>query len=147
MDVILREDIAKLGRTGEVVRVKDGYARNYLLPRGLAYHATEGNRRRLQVEATQSLVKAAGERSSAEEFARQIEAQSLTFTAKAGEGDKLFGSITAGDIGEKLAELGFTIDKRVIELEEPLKLIGVYTVPVRVHQEVKAQLRVWVVKE
>ena len=147
MDVILTSDVAHLGQAGEVVRVKDGYARNFLIPGGLAYHATEANKRRIATEAGRQANRAASEQSAAEERAAQLRQVSLTFTAKAGEGDRLFGSITAADIAQKLAEAGQKVDKRNIELEEPIRAIGVYQVAVRLHPAVRAEVRVWVVKE
>ena len=147
MDVILKSDMDNLGKAGEVVTVKDGYARNYLLPRGLAYEATEGNKKRLDAEKGRSLKKHAAEVGAARDVATKLEAVSLTFTMKAGEGDKLFGSVTAADVAEKLKGEGFAVDKKAIELSEPLKTLGVFKVPVRLHTEVKPEVRVWVVKE
>ena len=147
MDVILREDVAQLGRAGEVVTVKDGYGRNYLLPRGLAYPATEANRRRLGAERRQVERRAAATLAEARELAAKLAAASLSFSMKAGEGDKLYGSVTAGDVADALAREGFVIDKRAVELDEPIKALGVYKVPVRLHAEVKPDVRVWVVKE
>jgi len=147
MDVILRQDVEKLGRTGDLVTVKDGFGRNYLLPHGLAYLASEGNRRRLEAESKQLARKAGVQLESAREVALRIEAVSLTFAMKAGEGDKLFGSVTAGDIAERLHAEGFPVDKKTVELHEPIKALGVYKVPIRLHHEVKPEVRVWVVKE
>lgn len=147
MDVILRQDVEKLGRAGDLVTVKDGYARNYLLPHGLAYLATEGNRRRLEAEARMKAKQAGAQLESARESASRLEAVSLTFAMKAGEGDKLFGSVTAADVAERLHAEGFTVDKKVVELHEPIKALGVYKVPIRLHHDVKPEVRVWVVKE
>jgi large subunit ribosomal protein L9 len=147
MDVILRQDVDKVGRAGELVTVKNGYARNFLLPRGLAYEATDANRRRLESERAQKGKKLAAEVGAAQEVATRLEAVSLTFTMKAGEGDKLFGSVTASDLAEKLGSEGFRVDKKQIELDEPLKALGVYKVPVRLHHEVRPEVRVWVVRE
>lgn len=147
MDVILRQDVDKVGRIGELVSVKDGYARNFLLPRGLAYEATDGNRRRLDAERAQRGKKQAAEIAAAKQVATKLEAISLTFTMKAGDGDKLFGSVTAGDVADKLKAEGHAIDKKQIELDEPLKALGVYKIPVRLHHDVKPEVRVWVVKE
>ena len=147
MDVILREDVEKLGHAGEVVTVKDGYARNFLLPRGLAYLMTDGNRRRLEEEQRQRDRRAAAEVSGARDVTDKLQAVSLSFTMKAGEGDKLFGSVTAGDIAERLKAEGFEVDRKAVELEEPIKALGVYKVPVRLHADVKPEVRVWVVKE
>jgi large subunit ribosomal protein L9 len=147
MDVILREDVEKLGQAGDLVTVKDGYARNFLLPRGLAYQATEGNRRRLEAEQRQRGRRAAAAAADARGVAERIEAVSLSFSMKAGEGDKLFGSVTAADIADRLIAEGFAVDKRAVELDEPIKALGAYKVPVRLHAEVKPEVRVWVVKE
>lgn len=147
MDVILRENVDKLGAAGEVVSVKDGYARNYLLPRGLAYPATEGNKHRLEAESKSRARRADAEVAKAGEVAVRLEAVSLSFTMKAGEGDKLFGSVTTHDIAERLKAEGFDVDKKTVELAEPIKALGVYKVPVRLHPDVKPEVRVWVVKE
>ncbi len=147
MDVILRQDVDNLGSAGDLVTVKDGYARNFLLPRGLAYLATEGNKRRLDAERGQRARKQAAETSGAREIAGRLEQVSVTFTMKAGEGDKLFGSVTAADVAKQLEAQGFAVDKKQIELDEPLKALGVYKVPVRLHADVKPEVRVWVVRE
>lgn len=147
MDVILRQDVENVGRAGELVTVKDGFGRNFLLPRGLAYLASEANRRRIEAEAKQRVKKAGAQLESARELAERLQAVSLTFAMKAGEGDKLFGSVTAGDVADRLLAEGFTVDKKAVELHEPIKALGVYAVPVRLHHEVKPEVRVWVVKE
>lgn len=147
MDVILREDVEKLGHAGEVVSVKDGYARNFLLPRGLAYLATDSNRRRLEAEHKQRDRRVEAAAGAARDVAAKLEAVSLSFSMKAGEGDKLFGSVTAGDIAERLAAEGLTVDRKAVELDEPIKALGVYKVPIRLHADVKPEVRVWVVKE
>jgi len=147
MEVILRQTIDKLGRVGEIVTVKNGYARNFLIPRGFAYLATEGNKRRIESEKKLRVAMATAEHADAELLAEALKTVELHFTAKAGEGEKLFGSITSADMASQLAEKGFTIDKRDIELDEPIKMIGVYRVPIRLHHEVKTEIRVWVVKE
>jgi large subunit ribosomal protein L9 len=146
MEVILRQDVPDLGKAGSIVAVRDGYGRNYLIPRGLAYPATEGNKARVAGEAKRRGQIVAGQKADAEVQAQALVAQDLTFTVRAGEGDKLFGSITAADIAARLAELGHPVDKRIIELDEPIKMIGVYKVPVRLHHDVRPELRVWVVK-
>lgn len=144
MEIILREDVAHLGKAGEVVAVKDGYARNFLLPRGLAYPATAGNKRRIEVEQQRRDARMATQRGDAEQLAQRLAAVSLTFTVKTGEGEKLFGSITAQDIAQQLKEQGFALDKRRVALEEPIKMIGIYKVPVRLDAGVQAEIRVWV---
>ncbi len=147
MDVILRRTVTKLGRAGEIVQVKDGYARNFLIPHGLAYQATEANKRRAQAEATRVTELRASEVADAEALAARLEDVQLAFTAKAGEGDKLFGSITSADIARQLGERGLTVDKRAIELHEPIRLIGNHTVSIRLHPDVKAEIQVSVARE
>ncbi len=147
MDVILRQDVDKVGQAGDMVTVKDGFGRNFLLPRGLAYLATDGNKKRIDAERAQKGKKHAAEVQGHKEIATRLEAVSLTFTMKAGEGDKLFGSVTASDVAERLKAEGFQVDKKAVELEEPLRALGVYKVPVRLHAEVKPEVRVWVVRE
>jgi large subunit ribosomal protein L9 len=147
IEVILREDVKSLGRAGEMVRVKPGYARNYLLPQGLAYEATEGNKKRIAAETRARGVRLQAERADAEKLAASLGAVSLTLPGKAGEEGKLFGSITAHDIAEALARAGHTVDRRRIELEHPIKTLGQHTVAVRVHPEVHAEVRVSVVPE
>jgi len=147
MEVILREDITDLGKAGEIVKVKDGYGRNYLMPRGLAYPATAGNKRKVETEAKRQGIQLARQKDDAQAMAARLATADLTFQVKAGEGDKLFGSVTSADIATRLAELGHHIDKRIIDLPEPIKMVGVYQVPVRLHAEVHPTVRVWVVKE
>ncbi len=147
MEVILRETVENVGRAGEVVKVKDGYARNYLIPKGLAYVATAANKRRTEAAATRLAGKVAAEQGDAEALSARLAGLELRFAVKAGEGDKLFGSITSADIAAKLAEQGMEVDKRVIELDEPIKMIGVYQVPIRLHAEVRGEVRVWVDRE
>jgi large subunit ribosomal protein L9 len=147
IEVILREDIKTLGRAGEMVRVKPGYARNYLLPQGLAYEATEGNKKRIAAETRVRVVRHQAERAEAERAAATLSGVALTLGGKAGEEGKLFGSITSQDIAEALARQGHNIDRRRIELEHPIKTIGQHTVTVRLHPEVHAELHVSVVSE
>ena len=147
IEVILREDIKTLGRAGEMVRVKPGYARNYLLPQGLAYEATEGNKKRIAAETRVKSTRNQAERTEAERFAATLSEVTLTLSGKAGEEGKLFGSITSQDIADALARQGYTVDRRRIELEHPIKSTGAHTVAVRLHPEVNAELRVSVVAE
>ena len=147
MEVILREDVAHLGKAGDLVIVRDGYARNYLIPRGLAYPATDANKRRIEAERQRQAARLASQRARAESLAERLGAVSLTFTVRAGEGEKLFGSVTAADIAAKLQEQGFEVDKRRVELEEPIRMIGIYKVPIRLDAGVVSEVRVWVVKE
>jgi len=147
MQVILRQRIDTLGDAGEIVDVKPGYGRNYLIPQGLAYEATEANKRRLEAERARSVAKEAETLQDAQKRAGSIEGVSLTFNARAGQEGKLFGSITSADIAEKLAEQGITVDRRQIELDEPIKSLGVTSVPIRLHPQVRPEVKVWVIAE
>jgi large subunit ribosomal protein L9 len=142
IDVILRDDVPSLGRAGQLVRVKPGYARNFLLPRGLAFEATEGNRKRIEAEGKARQARAAAERTEAQALADRIGQVNLEFTAKAGEDGRLFGSITSADIAHRLDAEGIAIDKRKIELEHPIKQLGFHSVPVRLHHDVQAEVKV-----
>lgn len=147
VEVILREDVENLGSVGDVVDVKPGYARNYLVPQGKAYEATTGNKRRL-TEDRQRLGRVA-ERAHTEatKLAAELEGRSITFAMRSGEGGRLFGSVTNADIADKLAEDGVTIDRHTIRLEEPLKQLGAYTVAIHLHADVRPEIKVWVVSE
>lgn len=147
MEIILREDVQHLGRAGEVVKVKDGYARNYLLPKGLAYPATEGNRKRITFEAERIARQRATEKEGAEAEAAKLAGLSLTFPMKVGEEDKLYGSVTAGDIQRRLEEQGLHVDKRKIDLPEPIRALGEFRVGIKLHSEVRPEITVVVVKE
>ena len=147
MKVILRERLENLGDAGESVDVKPGYARNYLIPKGLAYEATAGNIRRIEAERAALAKREAATLGDARERAKSIEGVSLTFKARAGQEGKLFGSITSADIAEKLAEQGVQVDRRSIELDEPIKALGVTSVPVRLHSQVRPEVKVWVIQE
>jgi len=147
MQVILRDRIENLGEAGDVVDVKPGYGRNYLIPKGLAYEASAANVRRMEAERAAQGRKEAETLGEARTRASAIEGVSLTFNARAGQEGKLFGSITSGDIADKLAEQGITIDRRQIELDEPIKSLGVHSVPVRLHSQVRPEIKVWVIAE
>lgn len=147
MQVILRERLENLGNAGEVVDVKSGYARNYLIPQGLAYEATAGNVRQIEREKTQREKADTETLAAARTRAATLEGVSLTFNARAGQEGKLFGSITNGDIADKLAEMGLEVDRRMIELDEPIKALGVFTVPIRLHSQVRPEIKVWVIQE
>lgn len=147
MRIILQEDVEKLGARGQVVEVADGYARNYLLPRKLALAATPGNLKRLEKIRTTLSKRTAGEKESAQKLAEQLAAVTLTLARKAGENDQLFGSVTAADLSEALAAQGFEVDKRKIELHEPIKLIGEYQVTAKLHHDITATLKVVVQRE
>jgi large subunit ribosomal protein L9 len=147
MEVILRQSIDKLGNPGDIVKVSPGYARNYLLPRGLAYEATPGNRKRIQQEKDRLESAENERRGTAQELATRLEQVSVTFSARVGEEGKLFGSVTAADIQHQLEAQGFTIERRQIDLHEPIKALGVYRVPIRLHADVKPEIKVWVIKQ
>jgi len=147
IEVILREDIKTLGRAGEMVRVKPGYARNYLLPQGLAYEATEGNKKRVAGESKARDSRNQAEKVQAQQAAATLSAVTLNLSGKAGEEGKLFGSITSQDVADALARAGHTVDKRRIELDHPIKTVGDHAVKIRLHPEVHAELRVSVVAE
>lgn len=147
MEVILRQAVENLGKPGDVVKVKNGYARNYLLPHNLAYEATPGNLKRIQQERDRLEAAENQRRGTAQELATKLEQVSLTFSARVGEEGKLFGSVTGADIAQQLEQQGFHIEKRQIDLHEPIKALGVYRVPVRLHADVKPEIRVWVIKQ
>ena len=147
IEVILREDVKTLGKAGEMVRVKPGYARNYLLPQGLAYEASEGNKKRIAAETKARTVRLQSERADAEREAATLSGVQLRLAGKAGEEGKLFGSITAQDIADELGRQGHAVDRRRIELEHPIKTLGEHTVSVRIHPDVHAEVRVSVVAE
>jgi large subunit ribosomal protein L9 len=147
MEIILRADVQHLGKIGEVVKVKDGYARNYLLPQGLAYPATEANKKKISYEGERLAKQQAAEKSAAETEATRLADVQLTFAVKVGEEEKLYGSVTASDIQRKLDELGIKVDKRKIDLGEPIRELGEYKVGIKIHPEVRPEVRVTVVKE
>jgi large subunit ribosomal protein L9 len=147
MEVILRQAIEKLGHPGDVVKVSPGYARNYLLPRGFAYEATPGNKKRIAQEKERLDQAEEQRRSSAQELAGRLESVSLTFSARVGDEGKLFGSVTSTDIAHQLEAQGFRVEKRQIELHEPIRALGVYRVPIRLHADVHPEIKVWVIKQ
>ena len=147
MEVILREDVPKLGHRGELVKVADGYARNYLLPKKLAVPATEGNRKMVEQIKGAAVRREASELSDAERLAQMLAGVAVSIHRKAGEGDHLFGSVTSLDVAEALAAKGFNIDRRKVQLEDPIKYLGEYDVPLRLHREVTVKVKVQVVKE
>jgi large subunit ribosomal protein L9 len=147
MEVILRQAVDNVGRPGDIVNVSAGFARNYLLPRGLAYEATPGNRKRIALEKAR-LEAAENKRiGEAQELASRLEQVSLTFSARVGEEDKLFGSVTAADIAQQLQAQGLPVEKRQVDLHEPIRALGVYKVPLKLHADVKPEIRVWVIKQ
>jgi large subunit ribosomal protein L9 len=147
MEVILREDIEKLGSRGEVVKVAPGYARNFLLPKRLAVAATASNKKIVEQERQAHLRKEAKAKGEAEDLSKLLTGVSVTITQKAGENDQLFGSVTAKDVADALAGKNYTIDRRKIQLDEPIKQLGEYKVPVRLHKDVTAEVTVVVAKE
>ncbi|MFA5353505.1 MAG: 50S ribosomal protein L9 [Thermodesulfovibrionales bacterium] len=147
MQVILKESVRELGQMGDVVNVKDGFARNFLIPKGFAVEANPRNIRALEHEKRKIQDLARKVRAGAEDLAARVSGASVTITAKAGEEEKLFGSVTAMDIAEALLKAGIEIDKRKIVLEEPIKRLGSYTVPVKIHSDVVAELKIQVVSE
>ena len=147
MEVILREDVDRLGKRGERLRVADGYARNFLIPRRLALPATEANMRSFQEEGKTRIVRDRKMHREAETVAAKLKGVSITVAAQAGDEDRLYGSVTSADVADLLAKQGFDIDKRKIQLEEPIKALGVYTVPIKVAAGVEASVKLWVVKE
>jgi large subunit ribosomal protein L9 len=147
MKVILRQDHDKLGKTGDVVEVKDGYGRNYLLPRNLAYPASDGSMRALQEERKQADRRSSKELRSSQHLAAELDKLSITLHMKVGEDEKLFGAVTAQMIADALKEKGIDLDKRIIELEEPIKALGIYPVDVKLHPQVTGKVKVWVVRE
>ncbi len=147
MKVILRKEHEKLGQIGTVVDVKDGYARNFLIPKGIAYPATDGSVRALEEEKKQAERRSAKEQKSSQKLADELEKVSITLPMKVGEDEKLFGSVTSQMIADSLKEKGFDLDKRTIVLDEPIKALGIYTVDVRLHQNVVGKVKIWVVHE
>jgi large subunit ribosomal protein L9 len=147
MEVILRQAVENLGHPGDLVKVSAGFARNYLLPRGVAVAATEGNKKRIAQEKARLEAAEAARRQTAEEYASTVEQISLTFSARVGEEGKLFGSVTAADIAQQLVAQGHHIEKRQIDLNEPIKALGVYRVPIKLHADVKPEIKVWVIKQ
>jgi large subunit ribosomal protein L9 len=144
MEVILREDVSNLGHRGDVVKVADGYGRNYLLPKNLAMEATAANKAVIEQMKASAVRRSAKEKAEAEQLVTQLNTVALVFVRKVGEGDHLFGSVTSGDIAQGLTEKGFNIDRRKVQLDEPLKSTGEFHVPVKLHREVTAHISVTV---
>ena len=147
MEVILKEDVVNLGHRGDVVKVADGYGRNYLLPKKLAMEATAANKAVIEQMKASAVRRSAKEKAEAEALSAQFEKVSLGFTRRAGEGDHLFGSVTSSDIAQQLEEKGFNIDRRKVQLDEPLKSLGEFLVPLKLHREVTAHIKVNVLRE
>lgn len=146
MEVILRQAVEALGKPGEIVKVSNGYARNYLLPRGVAFEATPGNLKRIQQERNRLEAAENERRGAAQGLAEKLEQVQLTFSSRVGDEGKLFGSVTSADIAQQLEAQGFHVEKRQIDLHEPIKALGVYRIPIRLHADVKPEIRVWVIK-
>jgi large subunit ribosomal protein L9 len=147
MEVILRENVDKLGARGQVVKVSDGYARNFLLPRKLAVAATAANKKIVEQERQAHLRREAKEKAAAQDLANLMNGVAVTIAQKAGELDQLFGSVTAKDIADALAQQNYHIERRMIHLDEPIKQLGEYRVPVRLHHDVTAEIVVSVIRE
>jgi len=147
MEVILRQAVENLGKPGDVVKVSNGYARNFLLPRGVAYEATPGNLKKIAQEKERLEAAENERRSAAQQLAEKLEQVSLTFSARVGEEGKLFGSVTGADIAHQLEAQGFAIEKRQIDLHDPIRTLGVFRVPIRLHADVKPEVKVWVIKQ
>jgi large subunit ribosomal protein L9 len=147
MDVILRQDIDKLGSRGQVIKVAAGYARNFLLPRKLAFAATDSNKKIIEQERQAHVRKEAKLQGEAQELSKLLDGVSVTISQKAGENDQLFGSVTSKDVADALAAKNFTIDRRKIQLDEPIRQLGEFKVPVRLFKDVTAEVTVVVAKE
>jgi large subunit ribosomal protein L9 len=147
MKIILRKDIDKLGKVGDVVTVKDGYARNFLIPRSYAFIAKEGAMKRIEIERKQHSNITERAKTAAQELAAKIADAQVTISMKVGEGSKLYGSVTTQLISSKLIEMGYEIDRHVIILDEPIKTLGIFDVKVKLHPEIISNVKVWVIAE
>jgi large subunit ribosomal protein L9 len=147
MKVILRQNFEPLGQIGDVVEVKDGYARNYLLPHKIAYTALKGNIRALEEEKQNVAKKSQQELNAADKLAAELEKVSITIPVQVGEEDKIFGSVTTQMIVDALKEKGYDVDKRKVEIEETIKTLGIYSVNIKLHTSVSTTIKVWVVRE
>ncbi len=147
MEVILRQAVDSLGHPGDVVTVSNGYARNFLLPRGVAFPATEGNKKRIQQEKARLEAAESARRDNAQQLADKLAEVSITFAARVGEEGKLFGSVTAADIAQQLEAQGHHVERRMIDLHDPIRALGVYRVPIRLHADVRPEIKVWVIKQ
>ena len=147
MEVILKEDVPKLGNRGDVVKVAEGYGRNYLLPKKLAIKASAANKAVIEQMKASALRRSAKEKGDAEALAKQFEGVNLHFTRRAGENDQLFGSVTSSDVAHELEARGFNVDRRKIEVDHPMKSIGEFTIHIRLHREVSVPVKVTITKE
>jgi len=146
MKVILKKDVETLGPAGKIIDVKDGYARNYLIPQGIALKADEKNIKILEEEQKRLKLKLNKDKKNAELLAEKLNGVSCTATVSVGEEDRVFGSVTSQNIADLLKEKGFDIDRKKILLEEPIKALGIYEIPIKLHSEVEAKIKLWVVK-
>ncbi len=147
MEVILNQDVNRLGKAGQTVKVRDGFARNFLIPNGLALPLTAVNLKKLEQEKQKKLLGLEKAKKGSEELKVKIENLSLTIPVLTQEGDKLYGGISAADLANALSEEGFSIEKTLIVLDEPIKSLGIYEVPIKLHPEVSAKIKVWIVKK
>jgi large subunit ribosomal protein L9 len=147
MEVILKEDVPKLGNRGDVIKVAEGYGRNFLLPKKLAIEASKANKAVIEQMKAAALRRSAKEKSQAEELSKQFDGVTVNFARRSGEHDQLFGSVTSSDVAEALEKKGFNVDRRKIQLHESLKTLGEFTVPVKLHKDVTAHLKVVIEKE
>lgn len=147
MKVILRQDYDRLGKAGDTIEVKRGFGMNYLIPKKIAYPAKPNYVRMLNEEQQQKLVQQNKQKKQAELLAKKMESVSVTLAVSVGEGDKMFGSVTNQDIAEALVKQGYDIDRKKIELAEPIKALGIYSVPIKLHPEIETKIKVWIVKE
>ena len=147
MEVILKEDVPQLGHRGDVVKVAEGYGRNYLLPRKLAILASAANKAVIEQMKASAVRRSSKEKADAEQLAKQFEGLSLHFTRRAGENDQLFGSVTSADVAQELENRGFNVDRRKIEIGQPMKNVGEYTLHIKLHREVSVPVKVTVTKE
>jgi large subunit ribosomal protein L9 len=147
MEVILKEDVAKLGSRGDVVKVAEGYGRNFLLPKKLAIEASKSNKAVIDQMKAAAVRRSAKEKAGAEELSKQFDGLSVSFQRRSGEHDQLFGSVTSVDIADALEKKGFNVDRRKVQLHEPLKTLGEFTIPVKLHKDVTAHLKVVIEKE
>jgi large subunit ribosomal protein L9 len=147
MEVILKEDVPKLGHRGDVIKVAEGYGRNFLLPRKLAIEATQANKAVIEQMKQAAVRRSAVEKADSEALSKQLESVSVSFQRKSGEKEHLFGSVTSSDIAEALEKKGFNIDRRKIQLSDPLKSLGEFEVPIRLHRDVTSRVKVVIEKE
>ncbi|MDD4954271.1 MAG: 50S ribosomal protein L9 [Candidatus Omnitrophica bacterium] len=147
MEIILREDVDKLGKAGAVVKVNDGFAHNFLIPRNLAVPLTKSNLKNLEQQKQSRMLQQEKIKGECEKLKERLAGLSLTMPVLSGEEDKLFGSINVSDIAKALADEGFAVDKNAILMDEPIKSLGIYEIPLKLHPEVAAKLKVWIVKK